>query len=136
LGSKNLFDLFPRPLLDRLEKKRKSRFLKETRVLLTKANESVQTLTQSGASKEAVKGLLFLIFLDAQVRVAILEEFISGYADPGWSVDIVVCTEDEVLKVMVDTTPDGDLTKVPRMAGMFDYSRLPKFFCSYAQTMR
>ena len=52
------------------------------------------------------------------MRIAVLEEFISGYADPGWCVDLVVFKEDGVLKVLVDTTNDGDLGKVPRMAGL------------------
>lgn len=106
VGIKPAYDLFPKPLVDRLRKERLEDWLKVQRVHVRKARQALEDFDREhphpkDGEKETRQ--------DLKDRVDQLEALQKNWKDPGPLLDCVAIHDGKTWRAVVDTDSDGDL---------------------------
>ena len=133
VGIKRGYELFPKPLVDRLKTERKKAFdieqrnaifaLKRYQILQKNANFSSR-LDSSSSNKVFSLSVVFSQNKDFETQFEQLKELDKKYSDHGPVFDCVVFHDGQVWRVAIDTSESGDLTTVPLLT---DYKKELQF---------
>ncbi|KAL5039454.1 hypothetical protein BDV3_002950 [Batrachochytrium dendrobatidis] len=122
LGLKHSSDLYPGPLVDRLEKSSKEKTLISHHALLTQTEALAVTADNSTATDDNA----ILTKNDQKARVEVLKDFMKNHEDPGILMDCVVFHDGKTWRAAIDVNETGDLTNVTTLAS---YSEEHQHLC-------
>ncbi|KAJ3047136.1 tripeptidyl-peptidase II Tpp2 [Rhizophlyctis rosea] len=118
LGVKNSKELFPKTLLDRLDKDEKRKFEVEHHAIVTKVqNEAAQV--ESAKSDDTNKDHQELKN-EHKARSEVLKDQWKSYEHPGRLIDCVVFHDGEKWRAAIDTNESGDLTNAKLLTNYAD----------------
>lgn len=112
LGLKPAFELFPKSLINRMKKTRKTDWEKESKVSVQMADLHRALSALKDASDKAEKKKKEEI----QAQLDELKRLVSNYSDPGPVYDCVVFHDGTHWRAVIDSREDGDLTGAKPMA--------------------
>ena len=107
IGMKRAFDFFPPDLVQRLKRKRREDFDKQHFAIEAKLRHEIASWEKSHPKPSDTDKLAFA---DLKTRLEQLEVARKQHNDPGPIFDCVVFKDGQVLRAVIDTDEDGDLT--------------------------
>lgn len=118
LGLKRSTDIFPKPLVDRLQKDRKNKFEIAHQHLVTKIHRELEDLEKSQPKED--KDEYEKLKADYKTRLEVLKEQWKSYEDPGLLIDCLVFHDGEKWRAAVDMNESGDLTNAQLLTNYAD----------------
>ncbi|TPX63343.1 hypothetical protein SpCBS45565_g06696 [Spizellomyces sp. 'palustris'] len=125
LGLKRSSELFPKLLVDRLQKDRRKKFQIEHHSLVTKTErelDHLENLQEPGDKEEHERRKT-----DTKTRLEVLKEQWKNYEDPGFIIDCVVFHDGRKWRAVVDMDESGDLRNAPLLTTYSDERQFVRF---------
>ncbi|KAJ3292192.1 tripeptidyl-peptidase II Tpp2 [Borealophlyctis nickersoniae] len=124
LGVKKSAELFPKGLVDRLEKERKRKFEVEHHQLVTQAQKEASEFDKANPSPNEEQQL---VKADHKARFETLRDLWKSYEDPGILIDCVVFHDGTKWRAAIDINESGDLTNAQLLTNFADERQFVRF---------
>ncbi|TPX35306.1 hypothetical protein SmJEL517_g02335 [Synchytrium microbalum] len=122
LGVKAAYDVFPKPLVDRLKESRKKRFELDHHALLVSAEqESIDFEKAHPGPSEDVETKL-----DLKARVEVLRDQFKSFEESGWLLDCIVWHDGSKWRAVVDVDESGDVSSQTPLSNFADERQFVK----------
>ncbi|CAG8479878.1 12439_t:CDS:10 [Acaulospora colombiana] len=124
VGIKRAYELFPRPLVSRLQKERRQQFEKQHYLFQADAQQKLAAWQEAHPPSSSLSEADVEIKADLEARVEVLKDSLKGYDDPGIILDVVTFFDGTDWRVVVDVDESGDLREQPLLT---DYRKERQF---------
>ncbi|CAG8454666.1 15829_t:CDS:10 [Acaulospora morrowiae] len=115
VGIKRAYELFPKPLVSRLQKERRQEFDKKHHLFQAEAQQNLAAWQEAhpSSSSSSLSETDSDVKADLEAKVELLKDSLKNYNDPGIILDIVTFYDGADWRVVVDVDESGDLRGQP-----------------------
>nr|CAG8507230.1 5767_t:CDS:10 [Entrophospora candida] len=113
IGMKRAIEMFPKPLVSRLQKERKQRIEVDHQKYITEIQQKLALWEEEHPPSSGPSEADVLIKSDLEARLDVLKDLFRNYEDPGMIFDVVTFFDGNDWRVVIDIDESGDLRGGP-----------------------